>query len=132
MTQPDWKCPACGDNPRRRQPCQNAFGCIHANEPCIALAIWELAIAVHPVTDTAQQRHALDQILRRELAKITDRGLRAHAAEIIRQQRQKRFRLSNDHPRIPQLEARIATLEGMMGIAQPDTEIKSIRRGQAT
>ena len=85
-------------------------------ERCIGIAIWELATAIQPELRTAQQRHALDIVLRRELAKIKDAGLRDHAAEIIRHQRRLHFERSDQ----PGLDARISRIERILGIAESE------------
>ena len=57
-------------------------------EPCIAEAIWTRVRGKWPTPPrSAQDRHALDQFLRAELSKIGDPGLRAHAGEILRAER---------------------------------------------
>ena len=53
----------------------------------IVASIWDAALAACPVTDTAEQRVAFDNVLRARLAAISDRDLRAMAGEMIRQRR---------------------------------------------
>ena len=58
------------------------------NAPCLAEVIWAKACAKWPMPPRrAQDRNALDQFLRAEMAKITDPGLRGHVAEALRYHR---------------------------------------------
>lgn len=64
-----------------------------ADRPDIVTDIWTAATAAHPVTDTAEQRAAIDAFMRTRLQRIEDPSIRAHAAEMIKFRRWKLFGL---------------------------------------
>jgi hypothetical protein len=86
---------------------------VSKNEPCIAGAIWHRCRPAPGAFMTAQARHAMDEALRAELAQVEPRGLREHAAEMIRGWRDEFIgrRDACAHQRLAELEARVAALE---------------------
>ena len=101
-----------------------------ADDPCIGMAIWQDALQRHPELRTAQQRYAFDRYLRERLHEIEERGLRHHAAEILRQQR---IALLNwrqppdQEARLRSIEQRLTNIEAALSGHRTGQEITSIR-----
>jgi hypothetical protein len=96
-------------------------------EPCIAQAIWDRVAPKHD-RSTAQGRAALDNELRKEIARIEDKVVRAHAAEIIRGLRWDAYHKNRAIPRDDEwIWTRIRRIEKHLGLPHA-IEIESFRR----